>query len=299
MSIVRFSTLVMVGILSLSAFAEESKTANSSNTPSYGMSHQKSEPLGPPKDTKITPAKLTWVPKDRMAGTVTLKPLTINFSGITFGMKHKDYLINGHKIDPFQGQLARFTNQAQATGRSYDLELGVMLTNNLEAFIIAGFEYQRGFTKSEIANLDQGGDPEENNYFYDYKSRTNYFFSFGGRYYWNTQKPWFPFVGLMATVIRQPALQSRAFRPGGLLVYTFPPIGPFTFQRKVTLWGGTLQAGADYQITDLLAVTFAVGIQYTPRNRINYTSLQGHTITCRNNHNIWSVPIIASLKLTI
>jgi hypothetical protein len=251
-----------------------------------------------------------------------VKPLGVNVSGLTFGIAKKNQIINGYPKDFYKSSFGCFSNQAQAFGFAYDFELGVMVTSNIEAFIIAGLEYQRGMSKLVISNnntavfggflplfgLDQLA--------YDFKTRRNYSFSLGGRYYWNTQKPWFPFVGLMGTVIRQDAIRANVFSLG-LVGFnnTYPLIGPYQLQPRKYLVGGTLQAGADYQITDHMSASFVIGLQYTPRTRWQTTAIFNpldentpigpvptsgiKNISNRDNRNFWSVPIMVALKFTL
>jgi hypothetical protein len=285
--------------------ATDAKAAPSSgtNTVFTGLSKTKSETPTPPKDTKPAEIKKTRVVNDRKAGTITLKPLTVNFSGLTFGMSRKSQLINTFPKDPYRHSFATLSNQAQAIGSSYDLEIGVMITRNVEAFAIAGIDRQQGFINVIVSanTLNQ-----YDNLAYNFKNRTNYLISLGGRYYWNTQKPWFPFIGLMGTAIRQGDIKAIAcdVGPNGF-VPTFPAIGPITLQRAKTLLGGTFQVGADYQYTDFVSITFVAGLQYTPRVGASFSSIfspqqrRVENITCRDNRKLWSVPIMAALKFTL
>ena len=293
LKVMSFVAFVLVG-----GFAQVVK-ADTTNTDTTKTDTPKLGTATLPTDKKSYQPISKPVGYHRRPGMVTIKPLIVNFSGITVGMKHKSQLINGITIDPFQSAMGRFTNQAQATGRSYDLELGVMLSNNIEAFVIAGFEYQRGFNKLSVANFIQVPFNPNNNFFYDFQSRTNYSFSLGGRYYWNTKKPWYPFVGLMGTVIRQAPIRAKAFLDVGFPIPVYAPIGSITLQDRKNLLGGTLQVGADYQFTDLISITFAAGVQYTQRTPLTYTSLNGQVITCRDNRNFWSFPFMAALKFTL
>ena len=258
-----------------------------------------------------TPTQATKLLQDRRPGTVTIKPLTINFSGLTFGMSRKSQLINGWKIDPYRKSFGTFSNQAQAIGTSYDLELGIMVTSSVEVFAIAGVDYQRPFAKVVVSNNNTA--PFVGIYdqlSYDFKARHNYGFSLGGRYYWNTKKPWFPFVGVMGTVIRQDAIRANVFEIGpNAFVPNYPPVGFLTLQKKKILWGGTLQMGADYQLSKFVSLTLVAGVQYTPRARRSISKITVNnagfpppgekTISCQDNRNLWSVPFMASLKFTL
>ena len=243
-------------------------------------------------DNKASVTKSVPAIEDRKPGTITLKPLTVNFGALTFGIKRKSQLINGFTIDPYKSSFACLSNRGDAIGTSYDLELGVMVTSNIEAFTILGVDYQRPFTKITISNNPAN---RNDNFLYEFKDRRNYNFSLGGRYYWNTQKPWFPFVGLMGTATFQDSVRADVFR---VLNATTPPLGPLTLQRRKTLWGGTFQAGADYQFTDLVSLTLVVALQYTPRVSMSSSSIGGKQITCRDNRNLWSLPLMATLKFT-
>jgi hypothetical protein len=239
--------------------------------------------------------------KDRKPGTIAVKPLAINFANLTVGMARKSQLINGYPKDPYSRSFGMLSNQAGAIGTSYDIEFGIMLTSNIEAFTIIGINYQRPISLIEITNnnpMPLFG--QFDNFAYSFKSRTNYNFSLGGRYYWNTKKPWFPFIGLMGTAIFQDSIRACVYAPFNPFnpADTWPYVGQLTLQRRKRLYGGTLQVGADYQFTDRIALTLMAGLQYTPRTHMTYTTINGRQISCRDNRNIWNMPIMAALKFT-
>jgi hypothetical protein len=144
-----------------------------------------------PSTNKASETKLTSAIEGRKPGTITIKPLAVNFSSLTFGMRKKSQLINGYPIDPYRGSFACLSNRGESIGTAYDLELGIMATENIEAFTILGVSYERPFAKVSV--VVQPGTTLA----FDFNPRRSFEASVGGRYYWNTQKPWFPFVGFM------------------------------------------------------------------------------------------------------
>lgn len=243
-------------------------------------------------DNKASKTKPTSVIEDRKPGTITIKPLAVNFSSLTFGMRKKSQLINGYPIDPYRSSFACLSNRGESIGTAYDLELGVMATTNIEAFTILGVSYERPFSKVSV--VIQPGTTLA----FDFNPRRSFEASLGGRYYWNTQKPWFPFVGLMGTVRFQDSISATVFNStNNATVYSL--LERLTLQKRKTLWGGTLQAGADYQFNDLVSLTLSVSLQYTPRASISYSSIGNRQIRCQDNRNLWNLPVVAALKLTL
>jgi hypothetical protein len=185
-------------------------------------------------------------------------------------------------------------NRPDRAGVGYDFEAGLMVTRNVEIFTILGFSVEQPLNKVIIGVSPTPGDVLA----FDFKQRHNYEVSLGSRYYWNSIKPWFPFVGFMGTITFQDSVRSDAFNVDNLLAQSYSSIGSLTLQGRKMLFGWTLMAGADYQITPLFAVTFSVGLRYMPRTHLTYTSIAGKSISCRDNRNMWSLPVTVSLKFT-
>jgi hypothetical protein len=293
-------TLTLVGSGIDTATAVEAKDTKNVVLTKAAKEKEAASPTKPdakPSDAKPSDAKPIPTISDRKPGTITVKPLAMNFGALTFGMKHKSQIINGYPIDPYRSSFACLSNRGDSIGSSYDFELGAMVTKNIEVFTIVGIDHQNpNKDKSIISNNNPANQFDV--FAYQFHSRRNSNISLGGRYYWDTQKPWFPFVGLIGTVIFQDSVRANIYNVINLNQGIYGLIGPLTLQEKKTLWGMTIQAGADYQFNDLVALTFAVGLQYTPRVPRTYPSIAGRQITCRDNRNLWTIPAMIALKFT-
>ncbi len=223
--------------------------------------------------------------------TITIKPLSVNFSAVTFGMSKKSLRVNDSDIDPYRSSFGYLTSRSQRAAVGYDLELGLMLTSNIEIFTNLGFSYERPFEK---VSFFLPGTP--NAFSVDFKARRSFEVSLGGRYYWNLDNRWYPFVGLMGTGIIQEPIKSEAFRGG-------PPnyisLGNFTFLDRTTLWGGAIQGGADYHFTENVSLSFSMSLRYTPRTSRKSIVINGSQLSSRENRSLWSLPTIVSLKFLV
>lgn len=202
-------------------------------------------------------------------------------------------LINGIATDPYRTSFGYLSNQGDGATVAYDFELGIMATSNIEVFTIIGVSYEHPFS-DVLLPLSDGS---RRTLAFNFKPRWNSQVSLGGRYYWNTEKPWFPFVGFMGTVRFQGNVKSDVLNATTPTNRSF--IGPLTLQGRKTLWGGTLQAGADYQFTKWLSLSLSLGLQYTSRSNVTVTSIDGREIRTRSNRNVITVPVVASLKVTL
>ncbi|MBX9805303.1 MAG: hypothetical protein K2Y18_06080 [Alphaproteobacteria bacterium] len=315
------SSLVLLGLLSLQAQSKDAPpppptttapiTTPSSTTPPgpslFGMT-KKPEGVDAAQKMKEEPVKpvetkSTWIPDDRKAGTITIKPLTVNLTALTFGMSSKHQKLNGFPIDAYRCPFGFMANRTERNGAGYDLELGVMATKEIELFTILSFSHETGTDKVNVMNAPYFAPLPGiivTNMAYDFDSRNNYEISLGSRYYWNTQKPWFPFVGIFGTATFQGSVRAKVYNviPGGFL-NEYAPLGRFTLQSRKTLWGGTFQFGADYQFNKWVSLTLCAGLRYTPRPGITLTTINNTPISFRDNQSIWSLPVLVALKITL
>lgn len=265
------------------------------------INKQQNLPKAPaPQSTpdKANENKSTWTAENRKAGTITLKPLNVNLTALTFGMKRKDQQVNGIALNGYRGSFPGIlSNRTDRASIGYDLELGVMATESIEAFTILGIARETGI-KSVFVAAPPFVPFNLNDMIFDFKPRLSFQCSLGGRYYWNNQKPWFPFIGIMGTATFQGAVKTERYAIANPLLGTLADMGPLTLQKRKILYGGTLQAGADYQFNAYTALTLSIGLRYTPRTRITYTFLPEQPVSFRDNPNLWSVPIMAALKFT-
>jgi hypothetical protein len=306
-------SLILLGSLSQRADSKEaplptppSKTTAPTATPTgpslFGMT---TRPEGDDAQSrkeqtvKALETKPEWVPDDRKACSITIKPLIVNFTALTVGMSKKNQKINGIDINAYHSSFGFLMNRSERAGVGYDLELGIMTTRNIEIFTILGISRENPFEKVVVMYPPFTPPFTFTNVAFDFKSRKNFEASLGSRYYWNTQKPWFPFIGIMGTATFQGPVKAQVFRIIDPFQPTYSPIGPLTLQGRKVLWGGTIHLGADYQFNKYISLTLSAGLRYTPRPGITVSSIGGIPITFRDNQSIWNFPMLASLKITL
>jgi outer membrane protein W len=227
--------------------------------------------------------------EDRKPWTITVKPLSVNFSAVTFGMTKKKLRVNQFDVDSHRSSFGYLANRSERAGVGYDLELGLMVTKNIEVFTILGFSYERPFEKVTMLSPSF-------NLSFDFKVRRSFELSLGGRYYWDLQNRWSPFVGIMGTGIFQEPIKSEAFTG---TAPNYKSIGNFTFIDRTTMWGGAIQGGADYQFTKKVLLSLSVSLRYTPRTSHKTIVVNGLTASSRENRSLWSLPVLVSLKFLI
>jgi outer membrane protein W len=215
----------------------------------------------------------------------------VNFSAVTFGMTKKNLRVNDFDVDPYRSSFGYLTSRSERAGVGYDLELGLMLTNNIEVFTNLGFSYERPFEKLILVR------PPFNPLYFDFKARRSFEVSLGGRYYWNLDNRWYPFVGIMGTGIIQEPIKSEAFSKPNRVNYI--SLRNFTLLDRTMLWGGAIQGGADYQFTQNVSLSFSVSLRYTPRTSRKSIVVNGFQLSSRENRSLWSLPAIVSLKFLI
>ncbi|MBX9805306.1 MAG: hypothetical protein K2Y18_06095 [Alphaproteobacteria bacterium] len=326
------SSIVLFGLLSIKGYSKEATTTSDHssikpvsitkpvNTPLPGItpfeSSKKPEGDANKTDNKQeaaipVPLKPEWIPDDRKAGTITIKPLSVYFGAMTVGLSQKRQKINGIKLEAYRSPFGYMLNTTDRAGIGYNFELGYMITKSFEAFTILGITHETGMRKINVMFPPFQGTfaRSGNSLSIDFKPRNTFEVSLGGRYYWNTQKPWFPFVGLMGTLAFQEKVESTIYYKLSNQFDTRSYVGPLVLQKRKTLFGGALQVGADYQFTQHIALTCALGVKYLSRPSVTLSSITSPTpppagfnrivnMSFRDNQSQWSFPVLAALKIT-
>ena len=234
------------------------------------------------------------------AHSFTIKPINLNFYAYTFGHKRIMSKINDIEINTYRGYPGLAGNRTDKSGTGYDVEAGFMFTPAIEAFFLAGFTIDRPLYESTVKYAPF---PFTNNNF-RFKRRSTFNTSLGGRYYFDTESAWIPFVGLTVGAVFQGKTKAHVFdqNPGRVPINI--SIGHIEAQKSKTLIDGAFQAGVDYRLTDVWHLTMMTGLKYQPRagkkiSRVTDQQGRVRTITYQDNWNKWVVPFVVSLKIVL
>lgn len=230
--------------------------------------------------------------KSYEAGSITFKPLIVDFYDFTFGSKKHSSYINTRPVSIYRdAEFAPLGARADRNGVGYDIELGYMITQSLEAFALAGFTIEKPHKKVGVANIPA---PLVN--YFDFKKRYSYSAFLGGRYYWGLEGAWTPFVGGSLGVIWQEKTKAKLFSgPANAVAYT--PIGKFEALKSKWFMSGDFQVGVDYEFTKTWHLTLMSGAQYHPRAKTKKSRISNRTVYYRDNWNRWSIPVSAAVKI--
>lgn len=203
-------------------------------------------------------------------GEFSIQPLSVSFTGMTFGRKHKDtkfvlptkpFPFNqyNHFVDSmYRNQRGLGFNDIHRNGLSYDVQLGYFLRDNTEVFADLGFINEKG--QRQPTGIMLNG--------FKFKHRTSYRTNLGAKYYFNTKTIFTPFVGFMAGNIHQPKTKADVYPYNFFTqVVGSPRIGTFEIFKSKNLFNGALLAGLDYRFDTNVAVSLSTGLYYYKRNK--------------------------------
>lgn len=241
-------------------------------------------------------------------GEFSIVPLTVSFTGQTFGRKHKDTKfvvpnatppINkaNHFIDSmYRNQRGFGLNDIHRNGLAYDFQLGYFLRDNTEVFADLGFVNEKPLQQPTGIILNG----------FKFKERTSYKTNLGARYYFDTTTIFTPFVGLMAGNVHQPKTKANVYpyNPFSFQIFR-PKIGTFEIFKAQNLFNGALLAGLDYRFDKNFAVSLSTGVYYYKRNKAKQLVVPGQPGTQPTIYKISDyknkivVPVSISLKIIL
>lgn len=227
-------------------------------------------------------------------GSFSLKPLTINMSTLSGKFSKNDSKLNGVAYDVF-GTRGFGLSHTTRNGLSYGLELGYFAFKNFELFIRPSFTFEKGADNIYLApTLNPAIDRALN-----FKNRTTYGFSFGGRKYFDLNKRWLPFVGAAIGFESQGATKAKVYSLSLVWPTVKTPIGDFQLQGRKTYLIGDLEAGVDYKMTDWLAFTLTAGLNIKQLPAAQTTTIiNGVPFSYKDNHRQVTFPLSLSVKFT-
>jgi len=224
-------------------------------------------------------------------GTVSIKPLTMNFALMSWTLRKADSVINGSGRDAYKTMRGFGFNEDVRPGMGYSFELGITPVNDFEIFTIVGISRETGISNVEVNRAFPTAADQR---FLSFKSRTNVHVSLGGRYYFEWKKNWVPFISGSLGVDFQGPVKATA-----LVTAQGPVLGDFTIQNSKSLLKGAVLAGVDYRFDKRWAISFSTGLQYLQREtRETTTNLAGVTMRYKDGRNAWSIPFLAALKIS-
>lgn len=256
------------------------------------------------------PQKLSYKKKETCnniykEGDISIQPLNVHFTGITFGRKHEDtkfvsstpYFYNRATKNMYRNQRGYGFNDIHSNGLGYDVQLGYFLKNNIEVFADLGFVNEKGLKQPTVIIENA----------FKFKHRTSYKTNLGARYYFNTTTIFTPFLGIMVGNIWQPKTKGTVYgmNPFDVFTNSFPDkLGTFTAFRSANVFNGALLAGLDYRFDETFAVSFATGLYYYQRNKPKKLTVPAsplgspaNTYKFSDHRNKFVVPLSISLKI--
>lgn len=226
-------------------------------------------------------------------GNFSIKPLNLYLFSRGVGFGRKDSKIDSNEVDAFKGMRGLGFSSAERNGIGYSLELSYMLTNQIELYLTPQVIYE---APQDKISSDRGGVLFRS---FDFESRYTFGASLGGRYYFEIKdSKWVPHMGANLGFLRQGETKAVPFTRlplgGG-----FVPLGPsLQLQPARTIFTAAFEVGIDYRFNDTYALTFATGINFEQRPDETTTTLAGNPLQYQNNFPRFSVPVVASFKIT-
>lgn len=241
-------------------------------------------------------------------GEISIVPLTVSFTGMTFGRKHKDtkfviphapfpYTRHNHFINSmYRNQRGFGLNDIHRNALAYDFQLGYFLRDNTEVFADLGVINEKA--QQQPTGIMLNG--------FKFKGRTSYKTNLGARYYIENETIFTPFVGFMAGNIWQPKTKADVY-PFNFFTQQIgtTKIGTFEIFKSKNLFNGALLAGLDYRFDQNFAVSFSTGVYYYKRNKgktlIVPATPRSFPVTYKisDHKNKIVVPISISLKIIL
>jgi hypothetical protein len=225
-------------------------------------------------------------------GNISIVPLTLAFSGLTWGRKKEDTKFASStfspptmSIDMLSPRKAFGLNDTHRNGLGYDFQIGYFLRDTFEVFTDLGVITEKEFSEP-IGAMNNA---------FRFKKRTSYRTNLGARYYFNVESVFYPFLGAMVGNERQPKTSADVYvynRPG-----VGAKIGRFEIFKAQNLFNGALLVGTDYRFDETYAVSFSTGIYYYQRNKSKRLILPDETYKISDHKNKIIIPFNISLKI--
>lgn len=233
-------------------------------------------------------------------GTFTIKPITVNFGGMIFGFHTKNSRLNNYSVNTHKSVPGWAGNKIERNGTGWELEFGYFPLSNWEIFGTFGFIYEKPFKNIAVGPLyASDATPNFPQFTFNFKSKTDYTFGLGSRYYWPLQESrWSPFMGGYVNWTRQDAVKATVARYEHFSTTT-ASLGPVRLQGHKNIFAGNIHVGTDYQFTKMFAMTLLVGLQYTGNTPLSTTQAYGATFKYKDRRNKWVVPVLVSFKISI
>lgn len=242
-------------------------------------------------------------------GEISIQPLTVFFTGMTFGRKHTDTKfkyppapivplptvspITSTRASMFRNRRGFGLNDIHRNGLGYDFQAGYFVRDRVEVFADLGIIGEKGLRMPSPVSLQS----------FKFKNRTTYRTDLGARYYFDVETIFTPYVGFMAGVEWQGKTRADVYDTFGFV--QGPKIGRFTIFKAQNLFNGALLAGLDYRFDENFAVSLGTGVYYYKRNKAKTLSVPGTPFNAPNAYKISDyknkiiVPVSISLKIIL
>ncbi len=247
------------------------------------------------------PSKPSYKRKEKsnsvyQAGDIVIQPISIAFSGLSFGRRKVDTKFTSPQSSPFITALDAYKSQrgfgfndTQRNGIGYDFQVGYFPLDFLELFVDLGVLNEKPVSTPIIAMANA----------YKFNTRTTYRTDIGGKYYFNTETAFSPFTGIMAGTEWQPETRSDVYYANHITQVVGPKIGKFKIFKSQNLFNGALLAGIDYRFNTNISVSFQTGLYYYQRNKSKKLRLSNDTVNISDNKNKFIVPFNISLRIIL
>lgn len=226
-------------------------------------------------------------------GHVSIKPLNLYLFSRGVGFGRKDSKIDSNEVDAFKGMRGLGFSSAERNGIGYSFELSYMLTNQIELYVTPQVIYE---SPQDKINSDRGGILFRA---FDFESRYAFGASLGGRYYFELKdSKWVPYMGANLGLLHQTETKATPFTRipfgGG-----FVPLGPsMQLQPARNILTAAFEVGIDYRFNETYAISFATGVNFEQRPDETTITVAGNPLQYQNNFPRFSVPLVASFKVT-
>lgn len=232
--------------------------------------------------------------------SITIKPLTIYFSAMTYGLNRPCARINNIPINTYRNRTGYAASHTARNGIGYDLEMGCHITPAIEVVGELGWAMERPFKEVIVK------DPfiAAFNYGFDFYKRYSYHGFLGARYYWEFTKSCNVFASAVFGFDHQK--RTRAKTTSGFALsdpITTVWSSKMTLQKSHTLAGaGRVTVGCDFLFNKTWALTVFAGLEYRPHKHPSSFLVSGpigqRIVTFRDNWRPLAFPVGASMKIT-
>lgn len=231
------------------------------------------------------------------ARSLTIKPLTLYFTSLPFGLNRPCSRINGLPVNTYRNRTGFASSHTARNGIGYDLEVGCHITPAIEVVAELGWGMERPFKEIIVR------DPIVTTYDYGfnfYKRYSHHAFV-GGRYYWEAKSNCLPFVSFVFGFTHQGKTIAKTTADMNLSIPITNPWSPkMVLQGSRTLVGaGRVTVGCDFQFNKTWALAAFIGVEYRPHAHPTSFLVLGSPVTFRDNWRPLAIPMGASIKVTI